>query len=683
MTGDAADDAGSDLGSDGPPSAWSSDAEEDDDSSFGLGALEAQKSSGPSPLRGIDTATLYDAFERLFPEVLAHQHGFGVDVCSIGTGRRVDASVLGHSIRLQLESSAARGVHVTKAWPCLDHEDRSPHSVAYRHLVALLFDLLFSPAAERERRLEAIFLYVSTSENRIVDKKTRTAESAAAEARKLLSLVQPVLDSDESLAAKTARLLVYAAEDLSLHCSVCGRVRQAAYEEPGLCGNDLCKFQAVEGLLHADLQTELRNKYPGLRVLLASALAALEDRQRRADLVYPVPPAYIVPLTSADAAQVRELDVYSAPAYKKPRVDGRGPLDDDLARRGLAIDYEDLARDLGELYALVTDPHLGRQLSELVASGASNRHLRAFLGKYALLHAGLPADQADRATQRILAADMGSWAAIAAPPDAQGRSPDRLFVLATWLCRLTALHFREEEYDEGSFARQRLVGQCNVADLKPPPKVPATEAAPAAKTPAPAKGQKQKEVTAPPIPEPEPIVFKPAGAMVLRVWNPDREDGSLEPDDPFMAKVAYGASQTQTNGQTSEAVLLFHGSSLRNWLSLLALGPQSASGTRHQLNGAAHGAGVYFGKDFTTANGYSNSFGTAVIKPPILHVDVDDLADAPAVTSEERRAAACIESIVAVCRVSTSAMKDHGWCVTVPNPSEETVAFTHLVVKLA
>ena len=55
-----------------------------------------------------------------------------------------------------------------------------------------------------------------------------------------------------------------------------------------------------------------------------------------------------------------------------------------------------------------------------------------------------------------------------------------------------------------------------------------------------------------------------------------------------------------------ETKMAYHGSRLENWLSILANGLLSLSGTRHQLCGAAYGHGVYLSPSFDTSFSYAN-----------------------------------------------------------------------------
>jgi len=53
------------------------------------------------------------------------------------------------------------------------------------------------------------------------------------------------------------------------------------------------------------------------------------------------------------------------------------------------------------------------------------------------------------------------------------------------------------------------------------------------------------------------------------------------------------------------SIFAFHGSSTENWHSILRKGLVNASGTKLQVNGAAHGAGIYLSPAAATSFGYS------------------------------------------------------------------------------
>ena len=101
---------------------------------------------------------------------------------------------------------------------------------------------------------------------------------------------------------------------------------------------------------------------------------------------------------------------------------------------------------------------------------------------------------------------------------------------------------------------------------------------------------------------------------------------------------------------------MFHGSPTENWHAILRNGLRVMSGTTGQLNGAAHGKGVYFAPNAGTSIDYCRppdlSGGVASRKPR------DTTADH---FISESRGFICL----ALCEVVESTIKDHGWCSTV------------------
>jgi len=63
----------------------------------------------------------------------------------------------------------------------------------------------------------------------------------------------------------------------------------------------------------------------------------------------------------------------------------------------------------------------------------------------------------------------------------------------------------------------------------------------------------------------------------------------------------------QKNAKQYGTVLLFHGSPLYCWHSIIRNGLKVFSKTKYQANGAAHGVGIYFSKNFSTAYSYSTN----------------------------------------------------------------------------
>jgi hypothetical protein len=92
----------------------------------------------------------------------------------------------------------------------------------------------------------------------------------------------------------------------------------------------------------------------------------------------------------------------------------------------------------------------------------------------------------------------------------------------------------------------------------------------------------------------------------------------------------------------------FHGSRAENWHCILRNGLKNMSGTKDQLNGAAHGSGIYFACDANTSIGYSRGTDGTMMKNDgdFLNSNVMCLA---------------------LCEIidDGSTIKDHGWCWTV------------------
>lgn len=61
---------------------------------------------------------------------------------------------------------------------------------------------------------------------------------------------------------------------------------------------------------------------------------------------------------------------------------------------------------------------------------------------------------------------------------------------------------------------------------------------------------------------------------------------------------------TETSSKSKGSLWAFHGSSTGNWHSILRTGLKNLSNTKYMTAGAAHGAGVYLGRDSSTSLGY-------------------------------------------------------------------------------
>jgi hypothetical protein len=94
----------------------------------------------------------------------------------------------------------------------------------------------------------------------------------------------------------------------------------------------------------------------------------------------------------------------------------------------------------------------------------------------------------------------------------------------------------------------------------------------------------------------------------------------------------------------------FHGSKIENWHAILRNGLKNCSGTSLQVNGAAHGGGIYFATQAGTSIGYSGGNGS------------------PAAAAQQGVQQGLIGDGViclALCEIVTDGIKDHGWCWTV------------------
>jgi hypothetical protein len=97
----------------------------------------------------------------------------------------------------------------------------------------------------------------------------------------------------------------------------------------------------------------------------------------------------------------------------------------------------------------------------------------------------------------------------------------------------------------------------------------------------------------------------------------------------------------------------FHGSNIENWHCILREGLKNASGTALQLNGAAHGSGIYFATTAATSIGYCRSYtletGGSQVDPKAGGKDYIN-----------ERNMICL----ALCEIVNKEIKDHGWCWT-------------------
>jgi hypothetical protein len=100
----------------------------------------------------------------------------------------------------------------------------------------------------------------------------------------------------------------------------------------------------------------------------------------------------------------------------------------------------------------------------------------------------------------------------------------------------------------------------------------------------------------------------------------------------------------------------FHGSNIENWHCILREGLKNASGTALQLNGTAHGSGIYFACTANTSIGYCRTYELKTGANEKEHKVKDELSGA---FINERRMI-CL----ALCEIIDKEIKDHGWCWT-------------------
>lgn len=90
----------------------------------------------------------------------------------------------------------------------------------------------------------------------------------------------------------------------------------------------------------------------------------------------------------------------------------------------------------------------------------------------------------------------------------------------------------------------------------------------------------------------------------------------------------------------------FHGSRAENWHAILRNGLKNMSGTANQLNGNAHGNGIYFAPQAQQSFGYSQNGTITAGTQPVKFLDDGMLC-------------------IALCEIVNEDIKDHGWCWTV------------------
>lgn len=144
----------------------------------------------------------------------------------------------------------------------------------------------------------------------------------------------------------------------------------------------------------------------------------------------------------------------------------------------------------------------------------------------------------------------------------------------------------------------------------------------------------------------------------------------------------------------------FHGSALENWYSIMKHGLRTMSGTRFMLCGAAHGQGIYIGKDHHTSLEYSggNSFRRAISNTPQAGSQPPPPPLQPPPPLWWYQDLSCMDvfvgagcrwsllhlptsfHVVSLCEVvDTKECSDHGWCYVAKNA--EMVSIKYLVAS--
>ena len=144
---------------------------------------------------------------------------------------------------------------------------------------------------------------------------------------------------------------------------------------------------------------------------------------------------------------------------------------------------------------------------------------------------------------------------------------------------------------------------------------------------------------------------------------PAQSIASMQTTDQFLLLTSTPEKENafRRKAQGRGTFLAFHGSRGENWHSILREGLKNYSGTKNQLNGAAHGSGIYFGKDSATSMGYSMAGGVGFDVPSTVN------GASPNANDINWKSLICL----CLCEVVKGAEKDHGWCWTVED--EESV----------
>ena len=93
---------------------------------------------------------------------------------------------------------------------------------------------------------------------------------------------------------------------------------------------------------------------------------------------------------------------------------------------------------------------------------------------------------------------------------------------------------------------------------------------------------------------------------LIRLCKEERV-ASMSTPHQFLMVSASPAKQAQFDAlkKKHKSIFAFHGSALENWHSILRNGLYNASGTAHQVNGAAYGSGIYLSPSASVSYGYS------------------------------------------------------------------------------
>lgn len=114
----------------------------------------------------------------------------------------------------------------------------------------------------------------------------------------------------------------------------------------------------------------------------------------------------------------------------------------------------------------------------------------------------------------------------------------------------------------------------------------------------------------------------------------------------------------EEKGAGQGTIWAWHGSPFGNWNSIVRAGLKNMSSTKYQMHGAAHGAGIYFGKQASTSLGYCRNSKQTTWPASALGSNV---------------------YVLALCEViNNSKLKDVGWCLVCPE--DTMVASRYLFV---